>query len=59
MQGYRVFFIGSDGHITDRVEFFCPDDAAAKEHAKQLIDGCDIELWRFDQRIAYFEAKKQ
>ncbi len=59
MQGYRVFFIGSDDHIADRAEFFCSDDAAAKERAKQLTDGRDIELWRLDQQIARFDAKQQ
>lgn len=57
MQGYRVYVFGSDGHITGRVEFFCPDDETAKERAKQLIDGHDIELWVSDQRIARFESK--
>jgi len=45
--------------IAERAEFFCSDDAAAKEHAKQLTDRRDIELWRLDQQIARFDAKQQ
>jgi hypothetical protein len=44
MHGYRIYFIDDDGHIKDRVEFACPDDEAAREHARQLADGRDAEL---------------
>jgi hypothetical protein len=57
MQGYRVYVLGSNGHVDGRVEFFCPDDETAKERAKQLINGRDIELWLSDQRIACFESR--
>ena len=41
--GYRVFVMRSAGRIKDRFEF-CVDDEAAKERAKQYIDGQDVEL---------------
>lgn len=54
---YRVYIIGPDGHISSRVDLICPDDDAAKERAKALVDGNDVELWQLDRRIAEFEAK--
>jgi hypothetical protein len=49
---------GPDGHVRGRVDLQCKDDAAAKERAKQLVDGHDIELWQLDPKIATFERKK-
>ena len=53
----RAYVIGPDGHVRDRVDFWCRDDDAAKERAKQLIDGYDVELWQLDRKIAVFYAK--
>jgi hypothetical protein len=58
MPDYRAFIIGPDGHVQGRVDLRCKDDAAAKERAKQLVDGHDIELWQLDRKIATFERKK-
>lgn len=46
MEDYRAYVIGPDGHVRDRVDFWCRDDDAAKERAKQLVDGYDVELWQ-------------
>jgi hypothetical protein len=56
MDGYRAYVMGPDGHILDRVDLLCSDDAAAKEQAKALVDGHDIELWQLDRKIAEFKA---
>jgi hypothetical protein len=58
MQDYRVFVLGPDGHVIDRFEFWCRDDEQAKEKAKQLLDGLDIELWHRDRKIAEFKSKQ-
>jgi hypothetical protein len=34
----------------------CPNDDAAKEQAKQFVDGHDVELWQQDRQIANFVA---
>jgi hypothetical protein len=52
---YRVYVIGSDGHILDRIDLVCADDDAAKERAKQLVDGRDVELWQLGRMIAQFK----
>ena len=58
MQDYRAYILGPDGHVKDRVDFFSTDDEAAKERAKQLVDGHDVELWHRDHRIATFKSEQ-
>jgi hypothetical protein len=58
MQDYRVFVINSDGHVIDRFEFWCLDDDEAKEKARQLLDGQDIELWHQARKIAEFKRER-
>ena len=57
MQDYRAFIIGRNGHIMHRQEFWCEGDEEAKERAKQLVDGHDVELWHRDNRIAVFKPE--
>jgi hypothetical protein len=45
MPDYRAYIVGPDGHIQSRVDLICKDETAAKEQAKQLVDGHDVELW--------------
>jgi hypothetical protein len=55
MQDYQAYVIGPDGHITMRVDLHCADEAAAREGAKQLVNGQAVELWQQDRRIATFK----
>src|SRR5882757_35667 len=55
MQDYRAYIPGPDGHIQNRVDIVCEDDEAAKERAKQLVDGHDVELWQSARHIATFK----
>ena len=43
MQEYRAYLIGPDGHIFQRTDLVCADDEAAKESAKRLVNGHDVE----------------
>ena len=43
MPEYRAYVIGQDGHIELRVDLVCADEQAAKEKAKQLLNGLDIQ----------------
>ncbi len=54
MAEYRVYFIGSDGAITGRVDIVCNDDEEAKRVAKQMVDEHAIELWQNSRRIEMF-----
>jgi hypothetical protein len=54
MEHYRAYIMGWDGHILRPVELFCKDDEDAKEQARQLVDGHDVELWQLDRKITVF-----
>jgi hypothetical protein len=57
MPEYRAYIIGSDGRLFNSVPLECSDDDAAMEHAKNLVDGHDVELWQRDRKIATFHHK--
>jgi hypothetical protein len=54
MQDYRAFVMGRDGRILQRHEFLCAAEEAAKERAKRMVNGYDVELWHRDRKIATF-----
>ena len=58
MADYRIYFIGADGHFAGAEEIYCANDQEALERAKQLVSGCDIELWARHRFIAKIEADK-
>jgi hypothetical protein len=55
---YRVYLLDPEGHIKRAVDIDCENDRAAEAQAKQLVDGCDVELWQGGRRIALFEMPK-
>jgi hypothetical protein len=46
MPHYRVYVLDEHSQLTAAVNLACTDDDAAKEHAKRLADGQEVELWR-------------
>ena len=53
MPDYRIFVL-KDGHIKEPAKIIsCPDDEAATEEARQLLDSADksLEVWQRDRRI--------
>jgi hypothetical protein len=42
---YRACVIGPDGHFLGSHGFTAATDDAAFEHARQFVDGHDLELW--------------
>jgi hypothetical protein len=46
--------VGQDGHFVRGLDLVCPDDDSAKDYAKNLVDGHDVELWKGDRPIAKF-----
>ena len=52
MPHYRVYVLDKHGELTAVVNLACTDDDAAKEHASQLADGQEVELWRL---VAQFD----
>jgi hypothetical protein len=59
MQEYYAYVIGPDGHIIQRIDLICANDEAARERAKQLVDGHNVELWRLDRKVATFTHKQE
>jgi hypothetical protein len=55
MADYRAYLVGTDGRFIRAIELLCPDDNTAKEYAKNLVDGHDVELWQGKRRLATFE----
>jgi hypothetical protein len=53
MLDYRIFVL-KEGHIKEPAKIIsCPDDKAATEEARQLLDGTDqfLEVWQSDRRV--------
>jgi hypothetical protein len=58
MPEYRFYAINKGGHIgVPPNQYELPDDAAANEKAKQLLDGHDIEIWQGARIVAHFNSK--
>lgn len=55
---YRAYLIDPDGHIVSRVDLKCDDDDSAKDRAKSLVDGHDVELWDGSRKIVTFSHKE-
>ena len=56
MLDYRAYVIRHDGQIKLRIDLVCTDEQTAKERAKQLLNGHDVELWQGANRIETFKA---
>jgi hypothetical protein len=54
MAEYRAYIMDKDGLISRAIGLVCPDDKTAMEHAKQFVDGHDVEVWKRGCRIATF-----
>ena len=59
MPEYRAYVVGDDGHFIRALDFECVDDEAAKDRAKQLVDGHDVELWQLERKIETFRHKPE
>ena len=57
MAHYRAYLIARDDRIQKAVDLDCPDDEAAIEAAKQLVDGHDVELWQQNRKITRLANK--
>ena len=57
MSEYRAYIIGPDDQIIKAIELVLTDDDTAREYAKQLVDGHDVELWQGDRKIETFGSR--
>jgi hypothetical protein len=51
MAEYQMYIIAPTGQFLRGIELVCPDDESAKDYARQLVDGHDVELWQKDREI--------
>jgi hypothetical protein len=59
MAEYRAYLLDSDGHFIRPILLVCLNDECAKEYAKQLVDGHDVELWQGGRQVAKFDRKSE
>jgi hypothetical protein len=55
MEEYRAYFVGRDGHFNGFEPIVCPNDAAAIENAKRLVNKHGVELWSGPRLVARIE----
>ena len=58
MAHYKAYVIGDDGRVERAHDLVCPDDDAARDAARKLVDDRDIELWQLARKVTKFEGKK-
>lgn len=58
MPDYRAFLVGRDGHFQKAIEFEAIDDVAAIKHARQYVDGHDVEIWQLGRRVTQLKSDK-
>lgn len=59
MEQYRVYALDADGHLCGPSEVIeCPDDGAAIEQARELLDGRAIEVWNRSRRVITLEPRQ-
>jgi hypothetical protein len=51
--------VSEDGQFVRGIDLVCPDDESAKEYARNLVDGHDVELWKGDRPIAKFRHRAE
>ncbi len=59
MKEYRAYVVGHSGGFLRFEGFVSPNDAAAIEHAKQFVDGHDIELWNLERLVVKFNHQEK
>ena len=52
MPDFRVYFIGLDGHIEKRHDYFAPDDLAALDRAREICGPHEVEVWEGARIVA-------
>jgi hypothetical protein len=58
MTHYRVYTLGDHERVSSPPEIIeCPDDRAAIDRAKQLLDGHTIEVWDGLRRVIRLRPK--
>lgn len=54
---YRAYVLKPNGTIERRIDFEAEQDEAALAHAKQYVDGGDVELWTNNRMVGLLTRK--
>jgi hypothetical protein len=55
MDGFYAYIVDADwSRPSPHVNLAIESEDHARERAKQLVDGHDVELWQLDRKIATF-----
>lgn len=46
MPQYRVYILDDQGQVNGVLNLDLTDDVSAREHARELAEGHEVELWR-------------
>ena len=53
MPEYRAYILTNDRQIIDQHVYSAADDKTARAHAKQYVDGHDIEIWQLERWVGH------
>ncbi|HEX4174089.1 MAG TPA: hypothetical protein VHY82_16595 [Acetobacteraceae bacterium] len=55
---YRAYVVGLDEHFIRPHMFLAENDSAAVQHARQFVDGHDVEVWSGGRFIFRLQAAR-
>jgi hypothetical protein len=58
MPTYRAYLTNGDNRVTSYKPVDADTDAEAMKAARQLVDGCDVEVWYLDRKIGRLERTR-
>ena len=59
MPTYRAYLINADDRVASYRPIDADTDAEALKAARQLVDGCDVEVWDLDRKIGRLTRAKK
>jgi hypothetical protein len=59
MVRYRIFVLGNDGRYLRVETVEVDEDHSALKHAQQVVNGHDVEIWKFGRCIARLPGDRE
>jgi hypothetical protein len=59
MPTYRAYLINGDDRVASYRPIDAETDVEALKAARQLVDGCDVEVWYLDRKIGRIEPARK
>lgn len=58
MLTYRAYVLDKNGHVMKRHDFEAVHDEDALRHARQYVDGHDVEVWQLDRVVKLLTSQE-